>query len=65
MEYAVRLGSPESPTTAQVSQSSSMNLTHAGSCQSAMTGKRRDEFCDSPNAPRLPGIAFSVFATGR
>ena len=33
IEYAVRLGSPESPTTAQVLQSSSMNRIASGSCQ--------------------------------
>ena len=32
MEYAVRLVSPDSPTTAQTLQSSSMNRTASGSC---------------------------------
>jgi hypothetical protein len=32
MEYAVRRVSPESPTTAQTLQSSSMNRTDSGSC---------------------------------
>ena len=35
-EYAVRVGLPDRPTTAQVSQSSSMNRIVSGSCQSAM-----------------------------
>ena len=33
IEYAVRLVSPESPTTAQTLQSSSMNRIASGSCQ--------------------------------
>ena len=35
-EYAVRPGSPDRPTTAHVSQSSSMNRTASASCQSPM-----------------------------
>ena len=36
MEYAVRAGLPDSPTTAHVSQSSSMNRIASASCQSPM-----------------------------
>ncbi len=38
MRYAVRLVSPDSPTTAQVPQSSSMKSTAFGSCQLSPTG---------------------------
>src|SRR5690242_10240111 len=36
IEYAVRVGSPESPTIAQVVHSSSMKRTDSWSCQSLM-----------------------------
>ena len=39
MEYAVRLVLPESPTTAQTLQSSSMNRIASGSCH--VTARRR------------------------
>ena len=37
MEHAVRLGSPDSPTTAHVSASSSIHATVSGSCQLRVT----------------------------